>query len=119
MFEDIGLVVKWEIEIRISEAQSVYAVHRFLKGRIPAPEVYGWRTDGDERFIYMQYMHGQTLEESWDLLESTERDTICYQLQAICNNLRQLEQDPSDPFIGSHLPDTSLVLFFEKKFNFY
>lgn len=48
VFEDMGLVVKWGIEVGISEAQSVYAVHRFLKGRVPVPEVYGWRTDGDE-----------------------------------------------------------------------
>ncbi|RJE24837.1 Phosphotransferase enzyme family, partial [Aspergillus sclerotialis] len=88
-------------QVRISEAQSAYAVHRFLKGRVPAPEVYGWRTDGDEKFIYMQYMHGQTLEESWDLLDYNERDTICRQLRAICNNLRELEQDPSDTFIGN------------------
>jgi hypothetical protein len=34
---------------------TVYAVHRLLNGRVSVPEVYGWRTDGEEKLIYMQY----------------------------------------------------------------
>ena len=102
VFEDMDLVVKWGVEVGIPEAQSVYAVHRFLNGRVPVPEVYGWRTDGDEKFIYMEYVHGQTLEEAWDSLDHEERDTVCHQLRTICDNLRQLKQDPSDTFIGLH-----------------
>ena len=102
VFEDMDLVVKWGVEVEIAEAQSVYAVNRFLNGRVPVPEIYGWRTDGDEKFLYMQYVHGQTLEEAWDSLEHNERDTVCRQLRTICDSLRQLEQDPSDTFIGLH-----------------
>ncbi|KAJ5231027.1 hypothetical protein N7489_011735 [Penicillium chrysogenum] len=101
VFEDMGLVVKWGIQVGISEAQSIYAIHRFLNGRIPVPEVYGWRTDRDEKFIYMQYMRGRTLEEAWESLEHNERDIVCHQLRTAFNNLRQLEQDPSDTFIGN------------------
>lgn len=100
VFEDMGLVVKWGVLVGIPEAQTLYAVHRFLNGLVPIPEVYGWCTDGDEKFIYMQYVHGKTLEESWDSLEHHERHAVCNQLRAICNNLRKLEQDPSDTFIG-------------------
>ena len=49
VFENMGLVVKWGVEVGIAEAQSVYAVHLFLDGRVPVPEVYGWRIDGDEK----------------------------------------------------------------------
>jgi hypothetical protein len=113
VFEDMGLVVKWGVQVGIAEAQSAYAVHRSLKGHVPVPEVYGWRTDGDEKFIYMQYMHGWTLEAAWDSLEHNERDTICHQLRTVVDNLRQLEQDPSDPFIGLYRPITfpDVVLF--------
>lgn len=58
--------------------------------RAPVPEV-----DGAEKFIYMQYVHGQTLEEASDSLEHHDRDTVCHRLRTICDNLRQLEQDPS------------------------
>jgi hypothetical protein len=108
VFEDMGLVVKWGIQVGISEAQSIYAIHRFLNGRIPVPEVYGWRTDRDEKFIYMQYMRGRTLEEAWESLEHNERDIVCHQLRTAFNNLRQLKQDPSDTFIGLYRPNTSL-----------
>lgn len=60
VFEDMDLVVKYGILVRIPEAQSLYAVHRFLNGRVTVLVVYGWCTDGDEKFIYMQYVHGQT-----------------------------------------------------------
>lgn len=100
VFEDMGLVVKWGVAVGIPEAQSIYAIYRLMKGRVPVPEVYGWRTDGDEKFIYMQYVRGQTLEEGWDSLEHDEHGAVCHQLRTIFDNLRQLEQDPSDLFIG-------------------
>ncbi|PLB48825.1 kinase-like protein [Aspergillus steynii IBT 23096] len=101
LFEDMGLVVKWGVEVALAEARSAYAVHRLMKGRVPVPEVYGWRIDGEEKFIYMQYVRGQPLEKAWDSLERLERETICHQLRTAIDNLRQLEQDPSDRFIGS------------------
>jgi hypothetical protein len=100
VFEDLGLVVKWGVQATILEAQSVYAVHSLLKDRVPVPEIYGWRTDGEEKFIYTQFIHGQTLEKAWDSLEVDERHAVCLALHTIIKNLRQLEQDPSDPFIG-------------------
>ena len=85
VFEDLGLVVRWGVEVGIAEAQCVYAVHRFLDGRVPVPEVYGWRTDGDEKSIYMQYVHGQALEEAWDTTQSAVSS-------GQYANLRQLER---------------------------
>lgn len=103
VFEDLGLVVKWGVQVMISEAQSAYAVHSLLKDRVPVPEIYGWRTDGEEKFIYMQYIHGQTLEKAWDSLQNDEREAVSLQLHDILKNLRQLEQDPADTFIGWHI----------------
>ncbi|KAJ5413493.1 kinase-like protein [Penicillium sp. CMV-2018d] len=109
VFEHMGLVVKWGVLVNIHEAQSTYAVYHLLNGRVPVPEVFGWRTDGDEKFIYMQYVQGQTLEEAWDSLQPTDRDIIVQKLRMICDNLRQLEQDPSDKFIGLRRPNTFRV----------
>nr|KMM66511.1 hypothetical protein CPAG_02850 [Coccidioides posadasii RMSCC 3488] len=61
-FASMGLFVKWGANIMIAEGQSLYAVRHFLKGSVPVPELYGWRTDGGEVFIYMELVHGQTLE---------------------------------------------------------
>ncbi|KOS47034.1 hypothetical protein ACN38_g1999 [Penicillium nordicum] len=101
VFDHMGLVVKWGVLVNIHEAQSTYAVYHLLNGRVPVPEIFGWRTDGGEKFIYMQYVQGQTLEKAWDSLQLTDRDTIARELRTICDNLRQLEQDHSDKFIGN------------------
>lgn len=109
VFDHMGLVVKWGVLVNIHEAQSTYAVYHLLNGRVPVPEIFGWRTDGDEKFIYMQYVQGQTLEKAWDSSQLTDRDTIARELRTICDNLRQLEQDPSDKFIGLRRPNTFRV----------
>ena len=57
---------------------------------------------GMKKFIYMQYLHDQALEEAWDSLDHGERDAVFHQLRTICDSPRQLEQDPSDTFIGLH-----------------
>ncbi|KAJ5184531.1 Aminoglycoside phosphotransferase [Penicillium cf. griseofulvum] len=100
IFKDLGLFVKWGCGIRISERQSLYAIGQRLKDRVPVPETYGWRKDGDQVFIYMEYMPGQTLEQVWDILQLDNRVSIYSELRAIFDNLRKLEQDPDDRFIG-------------------
>ncbi|KAK2789550.1 hypothetical protein FQN53_001669 [Emmonsiellopsis sp. PD_33] len=104
VFENLGLFVKWGTATKISEAQSLYAVGKYLQGNVPAPQIYGWRVDGAEKFIYMEYMQGQTLEQVWDTLSPDECVSICDELRTIYDNLRQLEQDPSDPILAGFLP---------------
>ncbi|CAI7588143.1 unnamed protein product [Penicillium glandicola] len=101
IFEDLGLLVKWGRATRISEAQCLYALGHLLKVYVPVPEIYGWRKDGDESFIYMEYLHAQTLEQVWDKLEPDNRVSICRELRTIYNNLGQLEQNLADSFIGN------------------
>lgn len=77
--------------MRISEGQCLYAIGQHLKGHVPVPEIYGWRTDGDQTFIYMEHLHARTLEQAWDMLEPDDRVSVCSELRTICNNIRQLE----------------------------
>lgn len=101
LFEDMGPFVKWGIDTQLSEARCLYAIRGFIGDIVPVPEVYGWRTDGDERFIYMGHVQGQKLEQVWDTMEPDERSVVCYELRASLEKLRQVEQDPLDPFIGN------------------
>lgn len=80
IFKDQGLFVKWGSAVRLSEGQSLYAIGQLLKDHVPVPEIYGWRKDGDETFIYMEYLHAQTLEQVWDTLEPHDRVSVCYEL---------------------------------------
>lgn len=103
VFEDMGLLVKWGISTSITEAVVLYAIRRFLKGRVPVPEVYGWRTEGDINYIYMEHVTGTTLESAWDLMSTEDRAAICSKLRTICDALRQLEQDPADTYVGMQI----------------
>jgi aminoglycoside phosphotransferase (APT) family kinase protein len=89
----------------------MHAVRHFLKEFVPVPEIYGWRTEGLEVFLYMEYMPGRTLERAWDTLRTDDRTSICQQLQTIVDNLRQLEQNQNDKFVGRSglIPTTKAV----------
>lgn len=56
LFENMGLFIKWGSTVKISEALTLYVINWVLKGRIPVPEVYGWCKDGEEVYIYMEYI---------------------------------------------------------------
>ncbi|KAL4936881.1 hypothetical protein BDV06DRAFT_204035 [Aspergillus oleicola] len=103
VFEDMGLLVKWGTSVSITEAVVLYAIRRFLKGRVPVPEVYGWCNDGDIKYIYMEHVRGSTLEDTWDTMSTEDRVAICSKLRTTCDSLRQLEQEPANPFVGSIL----------------
>jgi hypothetical protein len=100
VFEDKSLFVKWGSEARIIEGQTLYALRNACGDSVPVPEIYGWRTDGDETFLYMEAINGKTLEDAWPEMEEDDRLRICNELRTILQNLRQLKQDPMDIFIG-------------------
>jgi hypothetical protein len=100
VFQELSLLVKWGGEMTIAEGQCLYGIGLLLKDYVPVPELYGWRQDGGETFLYMEYLDAQTLEEAWHCLGSDDRVSISGELRIICANLRHLEQDPEDPFIG-------------------
>lgn len=99
-YKESSLFVKWGSSARISEAQALYAIRNSCGNSVPVPEIYGWRTDGDEMFLYMEAIHGSTLEDAWPGLKDNERSQIATELRNILYSLRQLKQDPSDRFIG-------------------
>lgn len=104
LFKEMGLFVKWGSTVQISEAQCLYAVRRFLKGDVPVPEVYGWRTDRNEKYIYMEYVKGKTLEQVWGIMGHDDKTSICHELRTVHRRLRQFEQDPEGTYIGENIP---------------
>jgi hypothetical protein len=61
----------------------------------------GVRTE-EKPFIYRQKIEAATLEQERPGLDVEEKYEICRQLRCILNELRQLQQDSSNPFIGEH-----------------
>ncbi|KAH7011273.1 kinase-like domain-containing protein [Ilyonectria destructans] len=101
LFEPLGLVVKFgkDPKVTIAEGQCLWSLHQLLP-QVLVPEIYGWRQDGDNTFLYMELVQGVTLENQWDSLNRTERGGVCENLRDILTELRQLRQDPSDLFLG-------------------
>ncbi|KAF7942629.1 uncharacterized protein EAE97_006083 [Botrytis byssoidea] len=112
IFEHLNLLVKFGRYVKIAEAQCLWIIKKDLGGEVPVPEIYGWRTDGDYVFIYMELIRGVTLKHQWDSMNDSDKTSVCEQLKKIVSSLRSVEQDPQDPFIGSlsrgHLSDIIL-----------
>jgi hypothetical protein len=49
----------------------------------------------------MQLIRGDLLQDRWDSLNDFEKTVVCDQLHQIATDLQKVEQEPSDPFIGS------------------
>lgn len=97
-----GLIVKWGSDVRIAEGQTLLMLRdRFLKyikadkqktfSRVPVPEIFGWRTDGKDVFLYMEAINGETLE-AWGTKE-LDHSHVCNELINIFTILRNFKQD--------------------------
>ena len=100
IIEHLNLLVKFGPRVTVAEAQCLWLIRRILGDEVPVPEVYGWRVDGLEVFIYMQLVRGVTLKDRWEHLNALEKTSVCGQLCRMVTSLRQLKQEPSDQFIG-------------------
>ncbi|KAF2183761.1 phosphotransferase enzyme family protein-like protein [Zopfia rhizophila CBS 207.26] len=100
-FPHLNLFVKYGPYVQISEGQCLHVVHRLLPSTVPVPEVFGWCKDGVDTFLYMQLVPGITLDDRWISLKVEEKQAVCENLRRIIGNLRSLQQDPTDVFIGS------------------
>ncbi|KKZ68403.1 hypothetical protein EMCG_00172 [[Emmonsia] crescens] len=100
-FEHLNLIVKLGPRVVLEEAICLRLLRKVFSGRVPVPEVCGWRVEDNCVFIYMELIPGETLQNRWDHLNDQERLSICTELKDIVSTLRQVEQDPADPFIGS------------------
>ncbi|KAI5787785.1 kinase-like domain-containing protein [Pyronema domesticum] len=102
-YTQLNLVVKFGSEVTIAEGQCLWALRKLLSNGpycVPVPEIYGWRTDGDQVFIYQELVTGVTLADRWNGLEDEEKKHIVQKLKDMVHGLRLLQQDPSDVFIG-------------------
>jgi hypothetical protein len=104
VFEEKGLIVKYGSEITIAEGQCLWYFNRFMKNKVPTPELFGWRVDDGQTFIYMELIPGETLEEAWSHLDETEIDDICKQLRDFVGAWRGLRQESEPYFIGEIFP---------------
>lgn len=102
MFEDLNLLVKFGLEESISEGQCLYTVRRTFGPSVPVPEVYAWRKEGEETFIFMELVDGLSLEARWADLSAEERCNVAQELRGILHTLRNAKQDQDSEaqFIG-------------------
>ena len=99
-FEELNLLVKFGPHVYVNEAQCLRMIRNTFGKRIPVPEVYGWRTDNRQVFIYMQLIRGHTLRERWDDLSTSDRIAICSDLRDILKALRGAKLPLPRPYIG-------------------
>lgn len=105
VFEDLGLFVKFgqDHKVSIEEAQTMQAMRRAFPGNeIPLPELFGWRRRDGINFIYMSLVAGTTLESAWPTLTEEEKASITDQLRNMIDLLRSIEQNHTEPFIGTN-----------------
>lgn len=67
---------------------------------MPIPEVFGWAEDGEQRFIYMALIEGDTLQRRWGGMAEEERLAVCAGLKDMVKVWRGLEQDENEQYIG-------------------
>lgn len=103
VFPDLNLLVKYGGAVSIAEGQCLWMLRTYLGHKVPVPEVYGWRRDGEETFIYMELIRGSTLEQRWDELSTTERSGLSDQLRPMVAALGALKQSPRESCIGKLL----------------
>lgn len=103
-FEHLSLAVKFgdSSYLRLEEAQTMRAIRQvFVNSEVPVPEVFGWRKHGDQNFIYMSLIPGQTLREAWPTLTKKDKTLIRGDLSRIVRELRQVGQGSSGCFSSS------------------
>lgn len=99
IFPCMNLIVKWGGLVRREEGINMYAIKQFLP-RIPMPEIYGWRTDGKEVFLYMEYIRGRKFDTVLEEMTHAEHALAVRDLHNMLSDLRLLRQVERDAFVG-------------------
>ena len=102
-YQALNLLVKYGSEITLAEGQCLWFIRRYLSRDVPVPEIYGWCRDGDETFLFMELIQGDTLEQRWDSLPEEEKTGICAQLRHMTAAWRGLGRGSLSQSIGMHL----------------
>lgn len=99
-YPEYGLCVKYSGRVKLVEAQALYMVTRYLPD-FPAPEIYGWRKDGDDVFLFMELIDGQNLSDAWESLSEYEKTDICIAIKdRVLSPLATLRQVSDRECIG-------------------
>lgn len=113
------LLVKYGSDITLAEGQCLWFMEGRLGDRVSVPEIYGWRRDGEETFLYMELLGGETLEARWEDLSVGERTDVCRQLRGIVDSWRELRQESEPFFLGMrfyHYPSSFHSMAFKRLF---
>ncbi|KAI0384538.1 kinase-like domain-containing protein [Hypomontagnella monticulosa] len=103
-FDDLDLFVKFgpPSYARVEEALALRAVNKAYSDKeVPAPELFGWKMDGGETFIYMSLVRGTNARESWNVFTREDKEALVDQLGKIVVQLRRLVRPSSIPLICS------------------
>jgi aminoglycoside phosphotransferase len=100
MFPELNVFVKCGRKVSTAKAICLWAVKRHLQGQVPVPDVYGWRVDGQDVFLFMELVPSVILQERWDQLSYQDRLLVCDELRFMISQLRSLKQLPTERFIG-------------------
>lgn len=100
-YPSLGLCVKYSQRVHLNEARALFLVNRHLGKSFPAPEIYGWRKDGADAFIYMELLEGEPLDDVWHLVPEVDRQAVCDELHAAISQLGTLRQAKEQSFLGN------------------
>lgn len=95
IIEHLVLAVKigYADRVRLEEVQAMRAIRQvFLHYEIPIPKVFGWRTHGQQLFMYMSLVQGITLFQAWPFLTPDDMTSIQRDLRRVTSLLRQIVQ---------------------------
>ncbi|OAA65536.1 Protein kinase-like domain protein [Niveomyces insectorum RCEF 264] len=108
-FRHRGLVVKYGHQVSVAEAHCLLFLRRFCPD-VPVPEVYGWRQDGRQTFLYLELVEGYTAAQLWPFLPANDCAALGADVRALVETWRRLPQTlvANLPFIG-HANGQSLL----------
>lgn len=108
----LQLLVKYGQGISIAEIETHIFLRKQLQHHsIPIPEVFGYAQDGDQIFLYMALIEGETLQQRFASLNETERQAVCAELKCMVQTWRQvLAQSDDDLYIGNKNDSTGSCL---------
>ncbi|KAF8961080.1 kinase-like domain-containing protein, partial [Flammula alnicola] len=78
-----------------AEGQTLWALRQFLP-EVRVPEVYGWRREGVELFLFMELIEGETLMHRWKELTEQEKTAVCAELGPMVRALHRLKRPPEE-----------------------
>ncbi len=110
LLEELDLVVKYGKDILIAEAQCLWYFSRHMRDDVPTPELYGWQVDGSQTFIYMEFVHGETLADAWPSMSEEDKDAIGEELHRCIAAWRGLRQESEPYYIGIRTSDLHLQM---------